>query len=84
MMTWASMFIIGALLLSNYMSKLSDDWSERGSIITGKMVDVLSNMLSVRLFSRQKNEISMLFPLNTNAGKNLNKIKHLRRLKRCV
>ncbi len=60
MMTWASMFIIGALLLSNYMSKLSDDWSERGSIITGKMVDVLSNMLAVRLFSRQKNEISIL------------------------
>lgn len=60
MLTWATMFILGALLLSDYMSKLSDDWSERGSIITGKMVDVLSNMLSVRLFSRQKNEIEML------------------------
>lgn len=60
MIAWSGMFIIGALLLSNYMNKLSDDWSEWGTIITGKMVDTLSNMLSVRLFSRKKDEISIL------------------------
>lgn len=60
MIIWAGTFVIGALLLSNYMNKLSDNWSELGSILTGKMVDALSNILSIRLFSRKKDELLIL------------------------
>lgn len=60
MLTWAGTFVLGALLLSSYMNKLSDDWSERGSALTGKMVDALSNILSIRLFSRKKDEVTIL------------------------
>jgi ATP-binding cassette subfamily B protein len=35
---------------------LSDQWSEWGSTITGRVVDSLSNILSVRLFAREAGE----------------------------
>lgn len=44
-------FITGSLLFSRHFIPLADNWSQYGSIITGKLVDVLSNILSVRLFS---------------------------------
>ena len=53
---WTTLFIGGSLVLSKKLSHLSDIWSEWGSSITGKMVDVFSNILSVRLFSRSAQE----------------------------
>lgn len=66
MLAWAGIFVIGSLLLSGRMNKLSDDWSECGSMLTGKMVDALSNILSIRLFARRRNEIHIL---NNGFGK---------------
>lgn len=57
---WSISLLIGALVLSKRLTRLSADWSERGSTATGRMVDVLSNILSVRLFARKAQEESFL------------------------
>lgn len=69
MLAWAGVFVIGSLLLSGRMNKLSDDWSECGSLITGKMVDALSNILSIRLFARKRDEVRILDEAFSNAVK---------------
>lgn len=56
MFLWTSFFIGISLLFSGRLTRQADDWSEIGSTITGKMVDVLSNILSVRLFARSRQE----------------------------
>lgn len=53
---WVITFISVALFLSKKLYRLSDEWSELGSILTGKVVDTLSNMLSVRQFARSSQE----------------------------
>ncbi len=55
-MVWSSFFIISALVFSRRLSMLAANWSEYTSIITGKIVDVLSNILLVRLFSAKSEE----------------------------
>jgi ATP-binding cassette subfamily B protein len=50
------LFIVGALIFSKRLTRLADNWSEHGSIITGKITDVLSNILSVRLFTAKNYE----------------------------
>ncbi|MBY0292510.1 MAG: ABC transporter ATP-binding protein/permease, partial [Alphaproteobacteria bacterium] len=55
-LSWTTLFVGGSLFLSKKLSHLSDIWSEWGSTLTGKMVDVFSNILSVRLFSRSAQE----------------------------
>jgi len=57
MMVWASLFIIWALLYSKRLTWLADNWSEQGSIIVGKVVDIISNILSVRLFAAELYEV---------------------------
>lgn len=56
MLIWAILFVGGSFLLSKRIVHLSDVWSEWGSLITGRVVDSLSNILSVRLFAREKEE----------------------------
>lgn len=56
-MLWAFLFIAGSIFFSHRLIQLADAWSEYGSIITGSIVDVLSNILSVRLFSKKKKEV---------------------------
>ncbi|WCR53122.1 MAG: hypothetical protein PG981_000144 [Wolbachia endosymbiont of Ctenocephalides orientis wCori] len=51
MLTWAALFIILSLTFLKRLVHLSTTFSEYGSIITGRMVDVFSNILSVRLFA---------------------------------
>ena len=53
---WTVIFTVFAIFISKRLTVLADDWSEYGSIITGKVVDVLSNSLSVRLFSAKRSE----------------------------
>ena len=60
MFIWASLFIVFALLISKKITKLASVWSECASTITGRVVDALSNILSVRLFSRKHSEKSFL------------------------
>ncbi|HQS84823.1 MAG TPA: ABC transporter ATP-binding protein [Alphaproteobacteria bacterium] len=60
MFVWAGIFIGGGLLFSKHFTRLSDQYSSYFSIITGKVVDVLSNILSVRLFATKTQEINLL------------------------
>ena len=59
-LVWTILFLGGALIFSKRIARLSDIWSEWGSTITGKMVDVLSNILPIKLFARETTEISFL------------------------
>ncbi len=56
MLIWAALFIISSLTFLKRLVHLSTAFSEYGSIITGKMVDIFSNILSVRLFARNNTE----------------------------
>jgi ATP-binding cassette, subfamily B, bacterial len=49
-------FLGGYIFFSKRLASLADAWAEEGSSITGRFVDVLGNMLSVRLFARQSGE----------------------------
>jgi ATP-binding cassette subfamily B protein len=53
---WAGSVIIWAAFFSKRLTMQASYWSEYGSIITGKVVDVLSNILSVRLFTAKQQE----------------------------
>ncbi len=53
---WTTLFISASLIYSKKLTVVADNWSELSSAITGKMVDVLSNILSVRLFARENHE----------------------------
>ncbi len=57
---WTTLFLGGAFMFSKRLARLSDIWSEWGSTITGKIVDVLSNILSIKLFAREAAEKSTL------------------------
>ncbi len=56
MLIWAVVLITGAWIYSKHISVLAIKWSESASTITGNLVDVLSNILSVRLFSAKSQE----------------------------
>ncbi|MDP1880557.1 MAG: ABC transporter ATP-binding protein [Parachlamydiaceae bacterium] len=60
LMVWAISFMIYAVIVSKKLQIESTILSEFGSLITGKIVDTLSNILSVRLFARQNNEKNYL------------------------
>lgn len=60
MLVWALLFIVVAKVFSKKLVRLADDWSEVGSSISGFVVDVLSNMLSVRLFRTKNKELNSL------------------------
>ncbi|MBA3813937.1 MAG: ABC transporter ATP-binding protein [Alphaproteobacteria bacterium] len=60
MLIWAVLFMGGAFFLSKRIVELSDKWSEWGSTNTGKVVDALSNILSIRLFARETAETHFL------------------------
>ncbi len=56
MIIWAGIFIVGSLVFSKKFSSLADKWSECSSTITGKTVDIFSNILAVRLFAHRDKE----------------------------
>ena len=60
MIAWVILFCGVSFFCSRKMRNLADNWSELGSSITGKIVDSLSNSLSIRLFSRQSQEKKFL------------------------
>lgn len=56
MFAWIASFILFAKKLSPRLIKLSKQNSDMGSKITGKLVDILSNIFSVRLFAQKSYE----------------------------
>lgn len=60
MSLWIFICITIALFLSKKLTKLADISAECNSTITGKVVDSLSNILSIRLFARAHNETATL------------------------
>ena len=67
MLVWAVILITGAWIYSKRISVLAVKWSESASTITGNLVDVLSNILSVRLFSAKSQEKKSLGGIFQNA-----------------
>ena len=71
---WSVIFVAGAFYFANHFARLAADWSQHGSTITGKLVDVLSNVLSVRLFSSkttEKKSLAQVFQSAVNAERKL-------------
>ena len=67
MLIWAVILVTGAGIYSKHISMLASKWSESASTITGNLVDVLSNILSVRLFSAKSQEKKSLGGVFQNA-----------------
>jgi len=57
---WLVIFIIGSFILSKTARNLSDAAAEVRSTVVGTIVDILSNILSVRLFTGRLKERSTL------------------------
>jgi ATP-binding cassette subfamily B protein len=53
---WAILFSSFTVLWGKKLTCLADKWSETASMTTGKLVDALSNILSIRLFCAEKQE----------------------------
>jgi len=60
MLSWVVIVVIGALIFSKKVVHLANKWSELSSTNSGKMVDILSNILSIKLFSIQEQENLLL------------------------
>jgi ATP-binding cassette subfamily B protein len=60
MIVWTALFFIGNYIFSKKLVEQSDRWSEYISKLTGLIVDSLTNILSVRLFARSKQESKTL------------------------
>nr|WP_263478683.1 ABC transporter ATP-binding protein [Candidatus Wolbachia massiliensis] len=69
MLTWSALFILSSLLLAGKITRLADAWSELGSSITGKMVDVFSNIMTVRVFASKYQERLSLRATHSEAVK---------------
>jgi ATP-binding cassette subfamily B protein len=53
---WSLMFCTGSFLLSKHARRLCEDAALERSKVVGQIVDILTNMMSVRLFSARKFE----------------------------
>ena len=60
MFVWSFLLVICCVYFTKYASSLADAEAECFSIITGKIVDSFSNILSIRLFSARNQERKIL------------------------
>ena len=60
LLIWCTIFLSVAFLVSRNLTRLAADWAFKGHRVTGRIVDTLSNMLTVRLFARGKSEDAWL------------------------
>ena len=60
MLLWVIFFLTCATVISRYLIRLSDDFSEKGSIVIGSIVDALSNIMLIKLFARDTLEKSKI------------------------
>jgi len=63
MSSWSVFFVLGALFFSKRLRTQANYWSECSSKITGQLVDVLANVLSVRLFSTKEQETKLFYKM---------------------
>ena len=59
-LVWVLVFCITSFTFSKRVSELSRAWSKWESSLTGQMVDIISNIMAVRLFARGQQEESYL------------------------
>lgn len=57
---WSTIFVSISIKLSKTSQKYSEDYSHSRSLVTGKIVDSISNILNVKLFAREKYEKNRL------------------------
>ncbi|WP_233417537.1 ABC transporter ATP-binding protein [Wolbachia endosymbiont of Brugia malayi] len=69
MLAWSALFVLSSLFLARRITRLADAWSELGSSITSKMIDVFSNIMSVRLFASKYQERLFLQSTHSEAVK---------------
>ncbi|MDP4156896.1 MAG: ABC transporter ATP-binding protein, partial [Bacillota bacterium] len=60
LLAWSLIFLTVSILSSRHLTRLAAEWSFKGHLVTGRIVDTLSNMLTVRLFARGKDEDAWL------------------------
>lgn len=60
MVSFVFLFLIVSLLTAKKLGRLAENWSELSSSISGQIVDVLSNVMSVRLFTSKSKEREFL------------------------
>ncbi|EKE09637.1 MAG: hypothetical protein ACD_16C00130G0042 [uncultured bacterium] len=60
LLVWTLTFLGVAILSNGHFTRLAAEWSFKGHLVTGRVVDTLSNMLTVRLFARRKAEDTLL------------------------
>lgn len=77
LLIWILVFLGSALLASRRLIHLSDKWSEEVSTIIGRLVDVISGILSVRLFSRKSYERDAFRQITDKATKAEKKVKKI-------
>lgn len=58
--TWVAIFSCITLLSIKRAKQLSEDQAEIRSVTVGQMVDILSNIINIKLFARQKTESNRL------------------------
>lgn len=67
MFLWFLIFATSSIILSKKLVHLSDQLSEQESLVSGELVDCLSNHNSVRLFAREAYEQARLRPFLTKS-----------------
>ncbi len=77
MACWVTLFIGSSFMAAKYLVPLADKWSDSKSQITGKVVDMLSNILSVLLFERRKFELKNLNKSLDNAVQAETKLQYV-------
>lgn len=60
LLAWSVIFLTVSIFSSGHLTRLAAEWSFKGHLVTGRIVDTLSNMLTVRLFARGKDEDTWL------------------------
>ncbi len=55
-LVWVSVLLLGIVLISKKITLLASNWAEAYSIITARLVDSFSNILSVKLFAKNNQE----------------------------
>lgn len=60
LLTWVLVFVLGSIILSKRARILSDEAAEVRSSVVGSIVDIISNMISVRLFTAKHAEHTKL------------------------
>lgn len=62
LLVWFIAFATCSILMSTHLVPLADKHAERGSVISGQLVDCLANQSNVRIFSKKAYEMTRMNP----------------------